>query len=119
MGEISKALELLVDALGFELVERRPSTDPVGEIALVQLGDVLITLLAPAESGPGFVLPDREPRLSQIVLAAPPAEVGDLAVRVAEAGATAQGDAGSFFVTPAVCTGALGMRTAIVVTGVE
>lgn len=117
VAEIDSALSMFVDALGLELVERRRSTDPVGEVAIVAAGDAVITLLAPADRGPGFVLSDREPRLSQIVLASPSADVATLGVRVAEAGIPVQvtGET-SFFVTPSGCRGALGAKTAVVVT---
>lgn len=119
VAQIDAALALFVDALGLELVERRASTDPVGEIALVAAGDAVITLLAPADKGPGFVLSDREPRLSQIVLATPSAGVAELASRVTEAGVPVQTTSEtSFFVTPSGCKGALGAKTAVVVTAV-
>lgn len=119
MAQIDAALALFVDALGLELLERRASTDPVGEVAIVAAGDAMITLLAPADHGPGFVLSDREPRLSQIVLATPAADVADLASRVTEAGVPVQTSSDtSFFVTPSGCQGALGAKTAVVVAGV-
>lgn len=119
VAELDDALALFVDALGLELVERRASTDPVGELAIVAAGDAVITLLAPSDKGPGFVLPERVPRLSQIVLATPSADVAELASRVTEAGVPVQTTSDtSFFVTPSGCRGALGVKTAVVVTGV-
>ena len=79
MGEITKALELLVDALGFELIERRPSTDPVGEIALVQLGDVLTFLTA--TPGGSWVLVDETLDPTGRAVDAVPAKVGGCALR--------------------------------------
>jgi len=115
--QIDTALSLFVDAFGLELVERRSSIDPAGEVAVVAAGDAAISLLQPADAGPGHVLPDREPRLSQIVLSVEAGQSVELAEKIAEQGLTAQRiDARRFFVTPAATEGLLGLTTAIVVT---
>ena len=116
--DIDAALALFVDGLGLELVERRSSTDPAGEVAVVAAGDAAISLLQPSDAGPGYVMPNREARLSQIVFSVEAGRALDLATNIAERGLTArQIDEAQFFVTPAATEGLIGLATAIVVTG--
>lgn len=115
--DLSAALVLFVDALGLELVERRASTDPSGEIAVLAIGDAAITLLQPAETGPGNIMPKRDPRLSQIVLGVAPDELGALADEVVEMGIPVQPiDASRCFLPPVAIEGFLGVPTAVVLT---
>jgi len=115
--DISAALALLVDALGLELAERFTSIDPAGQMAVLSVGDVAITLFEPASSGPGFVLPTREPRLSQIILGVAAGELVSAGERLSAAGIASQhADESRFFVPPATVAGALGVQTAIVLT---
>jgi catechol 2,3-dioxygenase-like lactoylglutathione lyase family enzyme len=118
--EIDSALALFVDGLGLELVERRMSVDPAGEMAIIASGDTAITLLQPATSGPGHLLAKREPRLSQIIFSVDKERIDELAADVNEAGIPAQGiDATRFFVPPPATEGLLGFQTAIVVAGID
>ncbi|MGK0273945.1 MAG: hypothetical protein ACI9N0_000318 [Ilumatobacter sp.] len=118
--QIDSALALFVDGLGLELVERRMSVDPAGEIAILAAGDAAITLLQPATSGPGFLLPKREPRLSQIIFSVDKERIDELAAAINEAGIPAQGiDSARFFVPPPATEGLLGFQTAIVVAGID
>jgi catechol 2,3-dioxygenase-like lactoylglutathione lyase family enzyme len=115
--EMSSALALLVDALGLELVDRFVSTDPAGEVAVLEAGDIAVTLLQPAGGGPGFVLPKREPRLAQIVFGVSAEGLAGVARDLAASGVPTQVvDDARFFVPPASVEGALGLQTAVVVT---
>lgn len=114
---LSAALVLFVDTLGLELIERRRTTDPIGELAVLAIGDAAITLLEPAETGPGNILPKREPRLSQIVLGVAPDELPALADDVVEAGIPVQTiDETRCFLPPVAMSGFLGISAAVVLT---
>jgi catechol 2,3-dioxygenase-like lactoylglutathione lyase family enzyme len=121
---VERTIELLSGVLGLELIERRPATDVAGEIAILQAGDVAITLFAPAAEGPGRVLAERTPRLSQLVFAAtddaadPDAADPTITLRdrALDAGLAVEPlGARGFFVTPECAEGVLGTSTAIVV----
>jgi catechol 2,3-dioxygenase-like lactoylglutathione lyase family enzyme len=116
---LDRALEFLVGVLGCSLIDRHPSDNPVGEIALVDAGSIVLSLLEPSSAGPGFVLPTRDPRVSQFVFSA--TGVDDPAERVcADAGlAVEQVAQGGWYLAPAVVAGALGIACAVVVTPVE
>jgi catechol 2,3-dioxygenase-like lactoylglutathione lyase family enzyme len=117
---IDSALALFVDGLGLELVERRTSIDPAGEIAILAAGDAAITLLQPATSGPGHLMAKREPRLSQIIFSVDKDQLDELAADITDAGLPVQGMGGTrFFVPPPATEGLLGFPTAIVVAGIE
>lgn len=115
--DISAALALFCDAMGLELVERFANTDPVGEMAIVATGDLALTLFEPSASGPGYVLPKREPRLSQLVFAVEPGALAGAAAGLGEAGIATQpvGDT-RCYVPPASTAGLLGLQAAIVIT---
>jgi catechol 2,3-dioxygenase-like lactoylglutathione lyase family enzyme len=117
VDDLDRALALLVDVLGLELVSRAPSELVEGETAVIDCGSVAITLLAPAAHGPGPVLGNRDPRVSQLVFGVPGAEsVERLQHEMAESGlAIAPAGSAGFFATPESMVGALGMPTAVVV----
>jgi catechol 2,3-dioxygenase-like lactoylglutathione lyase family enzyme len=116
VSDLDRAVAFFADVLGMEVLQRGPSALVEGETALVDAGAVAITLLAPKDHGPGRVLPNREPRVSQLVLGAgSPAALAGLRDHVVEAGlAVVPVDDASFYVTPEAVTGALGIATAIV-----
>ncbi len=115
VGDLDRAIALWVDVLGFELVDSGPASHIEGRFAVVTDGRLAVTLLEPADAGPGTVLADRTPRLSQIVLTdpAPDAPAG----RAVEAGLSVVPTADGFFLAPEVVAGALGPEVAVVVTG--
>jgi catechol 2,3-dioxygenase-like lactoylglutathione lyase family enzyme len=118
VDSLDRALEFLVGILGCDLIDRRPSENPVGEIALVDAGSIVLSLLEPSSAGPGYVLPIRDPRFSQLVFSAAgdddQAEHGCI-----DAGlAVTQLDGGGWYLSPPAVAGALGVFTAIVVTPV-
>jgi hypothetical protein len=118
--DLDRALELLVGIIGLPLVSMGPSAAVAGRAAVIDAGGIAISLLEPAVVGPGPILAERTPRLSQIVLAAPPDTAELLAGRLVDVGlAVAQRDPATFFVSPESTRGALGVTTAVVVTTVH
>ena len=116
VGDLDRAVALFTDVLGLEVTHRGPSPLIEADTAVVDVGSIAITLLAPKDHGPGRVLPNREPRVSQLVLgAATTADLADLRERVVESGlAVVAVDDASFYVTPEAVSGALGVSAAIV-----
>jgi catechol 2,3-dioxygenase-like lactoylglutathione lyase family enzyme len=114
VGDLDRALALLVDVLGLRLVTRAPADLVEGEMAVVDCGSVAITLLAPAAHGPGPILGNRDPRVSQLVFgAAGDGRVARLQQEMAESGlAVAPAGPSGFFATPESMVGALGKPTA-------
>jgi catechol 2,3-dioxygenase-like lactoylglutathione lyase family enzyme len=116
--DLDRAVELFTGVLGLEVVSAGPSATVVGRMAVVDAGPIAVTLLEPASAGPGHVLAERSPRLSQLVFGV--ADVDSAAVLldgVMEAGLAAQVTGpGTFYVSPESVAGALGQRTAVVVT---
>jgi catechol 2,3-dioxygenase-like lactoylglutathione lyase family enzyme len=117
VADLDRALALLVDVLGLELVSRAPADLVEGEMAVVDCGSVAITLLAPSGHGPGQILGNRDPRVSQLVFGVR----GDDALTGLQQHMTASGlalvpaSSSGFFATPESIVGALGMPTAVVV----
>jgi catechol 2,3-dioxygenase-like lactoylglutathione lyase family enzyme len=120
VADIDTALALFHGALGLELVERRTSDDPAGEVAVLAIGDAALTLLAPSAAGPGRVLDNRTPRVTQVFLGVAPDAVAATAESLAAHGAAVHVvDALRCFVPPAVVEGATGIDTALTVVGVD
>lgn len=118
--DIDPAIELFEGVIGLELVERRDSADPAGEIAVFAVGDAAITLIAPRDHGPGTVIDDRSPRLAQIVMALGRDELGPLVGSIEDAGApVVRLDDHRAVVNPTVVEAATGVHTAITVVEVE
>lgn len=117
VDDLDRAITLFTDVLGLQLVDRGPSTLIEADTAVIDAGPVAITLLAPKAHGPGRILPNREPRVSQFVFgAASTAAVDELRDGITEAGlAVAPVSDNHFFVTPESISGALGVAAAIVV----
>jgi hypothetical protein len=88
VAQLDQALELLVDTIGLEIVQRyaHPAFD--AEVVTLRAGTVAITLLHPTDVGdrPPFGAPD--PRLSQVTFGIPGADgVPQLVERLNEKGA--------------------------------
>ena len=115
---IDRAIEILVNVLGGELLQRDTASALSGQMAMVRLDTLLFTIVEPASYGPGPILADRSPRVTQLVLG----EAGRDAVAarhqtVTDAGlATSAFGEGGFFITPESISGALGFPLAIVCT---
>jgi len=118
--EIDAALVLLEGAFGLDVVERHNSTDPAGEIAVLDAGGVTITLLQAADHGPGYVLPRREPRVTQLVFGVPGDDAGAMRMAVGESGVPtlSLGD-GGFYVPPTGGEGLFGFEIAAVLTSLS
>ena len=114
VDDIERATALFTEVLGFELYERARFELFAGEMAVVTDGTIAITLLQPTTDGDQPVLPDRTPRLSQIVLAG---RSGALEANRAliESGLSITPTPQGFYLTPESVAGALGIETAIVV----
>lgn len=115
VDDLDRAVALWVDVMGFELADGGPSPHIEGRLAIVSDGRFAVTLLEPADAGPGTVLADRTPRLSQIVLTSPNPDA--IAGRAVEIGLSVVPTAAGFFLAPEAVAGALGAEVAIVVTG--
>lgn len=115
VDDIERAIALFTGVLGFELYERGEFALFAGEMAVVTDGVIAITLLQPTTDGDRPVLPDRSPRLSQIVLAAPSGSSGPEVGLVVESGLSISPTPQGFYLTPESVAGALGIATAIVV----
>lgn len=116
MGDLDVAIALFAEVFGLDVVRRGPSDLLEADTAVIDAGSVAITLLAPKDHGPGRLLPNREPRVSQLVLGGgEPAALRALQERAVESGLAVVGmNDGGFYVTPEAITGALGIATAIV-----
>lgn len=113
---IDAATELFEGALGFELVERRSSEDPAGELAVFAIGDAAVTVIQPRDHGPGTVIEDRRPRLGQIVLGAARGQSADVIDAVSRAGGSVlRLDDQRTLIAPLVMAGATGIDAAITV----
>jgi len=114
--DLNRAVELFVDVMGFELVSREPSSLIEGEVAVVDAGNIVISLLEPVKSGSGAVLGERSPRLSQIVFGSTDAnDVTATFDRAVGAGLSVSDmREGRFHITPDSVRGALGQFVALV-----
>ena len=114
--DIDRATELFEGALGFELVERRMSDDPAGEIAVFAVGEAALTVIAPRDHGPGVVIDDRTPRLGQLVLGASTGSLDAVATDVVERGGSVQPiDDQRFLLSPSTVAAATGIDAAITI----
>lgn len=114
VDDIERATALFTEVLGFELYERGRFELFAGEMAVVTDGAIAITLLQPTIDGDQPVLPDRTPRLSQIVLSGP-SDAPEAEPRLIESGMSITPTPQGFYLTPESVAGALGIDTAIVV----
>lgn len=114
VDDLSRALALFVDVLGLEVYDQGKSEMFEGDMAVVTDGNIAITLMAPATSGDGPVLPDRTPRLSQLIVGGDDASTAGALARAAEAGLAISRTENGSFLSPESIGGALGIETAIV-----
>lgn len=116
VDDLDRAVSLFVDLLGFEVHQRGPAERVAGNAAVVTDGRIAVTLLHPDTSGGNPILPDRSPRLSQVILGTESGSIDELTEAVVEAGLAVTPVAGGFYLTPESVSGALGIETAIVMT---
>lgn len=110
---IDSSLDYFVDVLGWEVAFRGDAPNVAGEVVVLDGGNIAVTLLQPADSGPGM-MGDRSPRLAQIVLGSSDDVVAAAIERSRHAGvAVHDGPGGRNFVPPEVVEGILGFETAL------
>ena len=119
--DLNRAVEMFVDVMGCELVSRGPSTLIEGEVAVVDAGNIVISLLEPVKSGSGALLGERSPRLSQIIFGSTDeSETTATFDRAVTAGLSVSDmRAGRFHITPDAVRGALGQFVALVTVPLE
>ncbi len=107
--KLDEALELLVDLLNMELVDRYPHPEFEAEVALLNAGPVAISLLCPTE-GAGRPYPEPKPRLAQMTLTIDnESAFRSTRDRLAEAGASAVHiNPGLFLLSPSMTEGLFG-----------
>jgi hypothetical protein len=116
---VDRAIEILVGCCGFELLERVETTEPAGIRAMVDVGSTILTLLEPSPHGPGVVLPDRSPRLSQLVFGGAGDTIASIDERCEAAGLASERLPGQgWYLTKEGVAGVLGVSTALVFTPV-
>jgi catechol 2,3-dioxygenase-like lactoylglutathione lyase family enzyme len=115
VDDVERAVAVFVDLLGFELQHRGRFELFAGEVALVTDGAITVTLLQPTTDGDEPVLPDRTPRLSQLIVGNAPGNPAQDLDRVVDMGLSVAPTTSGFYVTPESTKGALGLETAIVV----
>ncbi len=116
VADLDRALALFVDLFGFEVHQRGSSDLVAGDMAIVTDGRFAITLLQPTTEGDAPILPDRTPRLSQLVLGAGTVAIDHVTEAVVESGLAITPTSRGFFMKPESIAGVLGIETAIVVT---
>jgi catechol 2,3-dioxygenase-like lactoylglutathione lyase family enzyme len=121
VDDLDRAIELFTDVLGCPLLSRGASTLVAGETAAIDLGSIVVNLLAPDSVGEGTVLAERTPRFSQFILSQVVSRgVAEARTRSVERGlAVVPLDATNFYLTPESVEGALGQAVAVIVTGAD
>jgi catechol 2,3-dioxygenase-like lactoylglutathione lyase family enzyme len=121
VDDLDRALELFGTLLGLPVVSSGPAALVAGRVAVLDAGTVAITLLEPADDGPGPLLPDRTPRLTQLILGVPDtADVAALAGRLVGAGLAIGSDGDrTCYVLPQEVAAMLGQHVAVVTTVVD
>lgn len=114
--DLDRAIELFVSVLGFRLLSRGPAALAPGEVAAIDAGNIVISLLLPPQSGDLATITERTPRLSQLILGASDASgVADTFDRAVTAGLSVTDlPGGRFAIVPESVLGALGLHVAIV-----
>lgn len=121
VSDLDRAVELFETVLGLPVISRGPATLVAGELATIDLGSIVLSLLCPAADGEGPLLAERTPRLSQLVLAAgSDGAVDAVQATAAECGLSVQRLASDrCYLTPESVEGAVGQPFAVVITSVS
>jgi len=119
--DLNRSIELFVEVMGCELVSREPSSLIEGEVAVLDAGNIVISLLEPVKSGSGAMLGERSPRLSQIIFGSPDAHDTTATFDRAVTAGLSVSDIrdGRFHITPDSVRGALGQFVALVTVPLE
>jgi catechol 2,3-dioxygenase-like lactoylglutathione lyase family enzyme len=67
VDDLDKALELLVDLMGLELLSREPHATLAADVALLAAGPIAISVIQETETVERMPLSSPEPRLAQMV----------------------------------------------------
>jgi catechol 2,3-dioxygenase-like lactoylglutathione lyase family enzyme len=113
---LDRAVELFVDVLGFDLISRGPAAFVPGEVAAIDAGNIVISLMMPATSGPNALLSGRQARLSQLIFGAMGRDgvTGVFERSVAAGLSMTDLPEGRFAIVPESIRGALGIDVAVV-----
>lgn len=116
VADLDRAIELFVSVLGCQLISRGPAPLVAGEVAAIDAGNIVISLLLPAQSGNDALMSHREPRLAQLIFGASGVSGVSAAFdRALHAGLSLMDmPDGRFAIIPEVVHGALGLELAIV-----
>jgi hypothetical protein len=115
--ELDQALQLLVDVVGFDVIDRYPHAGFDAEVVTLRAGAVAINLIHPTDVGdrPPFGSP--EPRLAQITVGVPGEDgVAALAGRLADAGAAVVAAQGSIYLAPKMIEAVFGTAPTLLFT---
>ena len=115
------AIELFVDVMGCRLISRGPAALIAGELATVDAGNIVISLIQLASSGEKSYLAQRPCQLSQVIFGADGREgVAATMERAVAAGlAIADLPGERFSIIPEAVRGALGIDVALVTVPVD
>lgn len=116
VDDLDRAVALFVDLLGFSVHQRTSAGKVAGEIAIVTDGQIAITLLRPTTEASAPILPDRSPRLSQLIFGTDTDGIDLVGGAIVESGLALTPTGHGFFVSPEAISGVLGFETAVVVT---
>jgi catechol 2,3-dioxygenase-like lactoylglutathione lyase family enzyme len=119
--DLDRAIELFVSVLGFRLLSRGPAALAPGEVAAIDAGNIVISLMLPPHSGELATITERTPRLSQLILGADDQRgVADTFDRAVAAGLSVTDlPDGRFAIVPESVRGALGLHVAIVTVPID
>ena len=115
VGDLDGAVAVFVEAFGWQVIERGPSRSVAGTqvvLANASGSGPAITLFAAADHGPGTIVADRQPRLTQVVLGG---NTADVAFRLERLGLPTEVEDHAIFVNPRAMAGVWGANAALVV----
>lgn len=114
--ELLPAVETLTRGFECELAWTGPSEGVDADVAVLDAGAITITLICPTQTG-RRAIPDRQPRLTQLVFGVDGGDVTTVVDGLRALGlAVEDGDGARPYIPPAVAEGVLGFRTALVVS---
>lgn len=110
---LAAAVDVFTDAFGWEVVFTGRSGEVAGDVAVLDAGSIMVTLLCPDDHGPDM-LSDREPRLSQLIVGGDAAQVAGAVDRLVRLGLpTRTAGPERRFVPPEAAAGVVGFETAL------
>lgn len=113
--ELLPAVETLTRCFGCEVAWTGPSQGVDADVAVLDAGAITITLICPTQTGRAAI-PDRTPRLTQLVFGVDDGDVAPVVDALRGLGLAVEDDDGARpYVPPAVAEGVFGFRMALVV----